>query len=142
MDQELKETLSAAADELRSSMDAADYKQFALGLNSPNFPCRGFSGMSVHSVESIRARAGAIGNDGTASGQKRTEISSYGQESNCTTWRLAKMHLAVRGIDGQIAKGNTVRDRHLNLKGDLIASLLPNGSARSRNGLFFKLARL
>ncbi len=35
------------------------------------------------------------------------DISIYGQESNYTTWRLAKMNLAIRGIDAQIAHGDT-----------------------------------
>jgi type I restriction enzyme M protein len=39
---------------------------------------------------------------------QQREVSIYGQESNCTTWRLAKMNLAIRGIDAQIAHGDTV----------------------------------
>ena len=35
------------------------------------------------------------------------DISIYGQESNYTTWRLAKMNLAIRGIEGQIAHGDS-----------------------------------
>jgi type I restriction enzyme M protein len=62
-------------------------------------PCCGSSGMFVQSVEFIRAHADGNGNGGAA----RADISIYGQESNYTTWRLAKMNLAIRGIDGQIA---------------------------------------
>ena len=64
-------------------------------------PCCGSSGMFVQSVEFIRAHASGNGNGGRARG----DISIYGQESNYTTWRLAKMNLAIRGIEGQIAHG-------------------------------------
>ena len=63
-------------------------------------PCCGSSGMFVQSVEFIRAHAKSNGNGGKA----KADISIYGQESNYTTWRLAKMNLAIRGIDGQIAQ--------------------------------------
>ncbi len=39
-------------------------------------------------------------------GKTKADISIYGQESNYTTWRLARMNLAIRGIDGQIAHGD------------------------------------
>ena len=59
-------------------------------------PCCGSGGMFVQSERFIEAHAGRIG-----------DISIYGQESNYTTWRLAKMNLAIRGIDAQIAHGDT-----------------------------------
>ena len=59
-------------------------------------PCCGSSGMFVQSVEFIRAHATGNGNGGRA----KADISIYGQESNYTTWRLAKMNLAIRGIEG------------------------------------------
>lgn len=40
-------------------------------------------------------------------GKARADISIYSQESNDTTWRLAKLNSANRGIDGQIAHGDT-----------------------------------
>ncbi len=58
-------------------------------------PCCGSSGMFVQSVEFIRAHAKGNGNGGKA----KADISIYGQESNYTTWRLARMNLAIRGID-------------------------------------------
>ena len=61
-------------------------------------PCCGSSGMFVQSVEFIRAHATGNGNGGRARG----DISIYGQESNHTTWRLARMNLAIWGIEGQI----------------------------------------
>src|SRR5574339_616997 len=59
-------------------------------------PCCGSGGMFVQSEKFIAAHGGRIG-----------DISIYGQESNPTTWRLARMNLALRGIDAQIAHGDT-----------------------------------
>ena len=61
--------------------------------------------MFVQSEQFIEAHTGRIG-----------DISIYDQESNYTTWRLAKMNLAIRGIDAQIAHGDTFHnDRHPDL---------------------------
>src|SRR5579884_3395476 len=86
-------------------------------------PCCGSSGMFVQSVEFIRAHANGNGNGGKA----KADISIYGQESNYTTWRLARMNLAIRGIDsGQIAHGDTFHnDRHPDLKADFILANPP-----------------
>jgi type I restriction enzyme M protein len=85
-------------------------------------PCCGSSGMFVQSVEFIRAHATGNGNRGRA----MADISIYGQESNYTTWRLAKMNLAIRGIDGQILHGDTFHnDRHPDLKADFILANPP-----------------
>jgi type I restriction enzyme M protein len=85
-------------------------------------PCCGSSGMFVQSMEFIRAHANGNGNDRKV----KTDISIYGQESNYTTWRLAKMNLALRGIDGQIAHGDTFHnDRHPDLKADFILANPP-----------------
>ena len=82
-------------------------------------PCCGSSGMFVQSVEFIRAHARGEG--------AKADISIYGQESNYTTWRLARMNLAIRGIDsGQIAQGDTFHnDRHPDLKADYILANPP-----------------
>jgi type I restriction enzyme M protein len=96
-------------------------------------PCCGSSGMFVQSVEFIRAHANGNGNlpagrqaAGKAPKGSRPDISIYGQESNYTTWRLAKMNLAIRGIDGQIAHGDTFHaDRHPDLKADFILANPP-----------------
>lgn len=78
-------------------------------------PCCGSSGMFVQSEEFIAAHGGRLG-----------DISIYGQESNYTTWRLAKMNLAIRGIDGQIVQGDTFHnDRHPDLKADFILANPP-----------------
>jgi type I restriction enzyme M protein len=78
-------------------------------------PCCGSGGMFVQSERFIEAHAGRIG-----------DISIYGQESNYTTWRLAKMNLAIRGIDAQIAHGDTFHnDRHPDLKADYVLANPP-----------------
>ncbi len=89
-------------------------------------PCCGSSGMFVQSVEFIRAHANGNGNGGKPSKGSKPDISIYGQESNYTTWRLAKMNLAIRGIDGQIAHGDTFHnDRHPDLRADFILANPP-----------------
>ena len=85
-------------------------------------PCCGSAGMFVQSVEFIRAHANGNGNGGA----RRGDISIYGQESNYTTWRLAQMNLAIRGIGGQIAHGDSFHDdRHPDLKADFILANPP-----------------
>ena len=85
-------------------------------------PCCGSSGMFVQSIEFIHAHASGNGNGGKA----KSDISIYGQESNYTTWRLAKMNLAIRGIEGQIAHGDAFHnDRHPDLKADFILANPP-----------------
>jgi len=90
-------------------------------------PCCGSSGMFVQSVEFIRAHAKGNGHGGNTSAKAKADISIYGQESNYTTWRLARMNLAIRGIDsGQIAQGDTFHnDRHPDLKADFILANPP-----------------
>jgi type I restriction enzyme M protein len=78
-------------------------------------PCCGSGGMFVQSENFIEAHAGKLG-----------DISIYGQESNYTTWRLAKMNLAIRGIDAQIGHGDTFHnDRHPDLKADYVLANPP-----------------
>lgn len=78
-------------------------------------PCCGSGGMFVSSEKFIEAHSGKIG-----------DISIYGQESNYTTWRLAKMNLAIRGIDAQIAHGDTFHaDKHPDLKADYVLANPP-----------------
>ena len=80
-------------------------------------PCCGSSGMFVQSAEFIEAHASGNGNGSKVKGR----ISIYGQESNYTTWRLAKMNLAIRGIEGQIAHGDSFHnDKFPDLKADFI----------------------
>ena len=85
-------------------------------------PCCGSSGMFVQSVEFIRAHASGNGNAGGATG----DISIYGQESNYTTWRMARMNLAIRGIAGLIGHGDSFHnDRHPDLRADYILANPP-----------------
>ena len=85
-------------------------------------PCCGSSGMFVQSIEFIRAHASGNGNGGKARG----DISIYGQESNYTTWRMARMNLAIRGIEGQIEHGDSFHeDRHPDLRADYILANPP-----------------
>lgn len=91
-------------------------------------PCCGSGGMFVQSLKFIRAHSNGNGNSNSnaAGGKPKADISIYGQESNYTTWRLAKMNLAIRGIDGQIAHGDTFHaDRHPDLKADFILANPP-----------------
>ena len=85
-------------------------------------PCCGSSGMFVQSVEFIRAHASGNANGGKARG----DISIYGQESNYTTWRMARMNLAIRGIEGRIEHGDSFQnDRHQDLRADYILANPP-----------------
>ena len=85
-------------------------------------PCCGSSGMFVQSADFVNAHATGNGNGGRA----RSDISIYGQESNHTTWRLAKMNLAIRGIEGQIDHGDSFHNnRHPDLKADFILANPP-----------------
>ncbi len=87
-------------------------------------PCCGSSGMFVQSVEFIDAHATGNGNGGSLPRSAMGDISIYGQESNYTTWRLAKMNLAIRGIEGQIAHGESFHnDRHPDLKAGVLVPL-------------------
>ena len=80
-------------------------------------PCCGSSGMFVQSEEFIRQHGGHIG-----------DISVYGQESNPTTWRLAKMNLAIRGIEANLGPQHADsfhNDLHKDLKADFILANPP-----------------
>ena len=80
-------------------------------------PCCGSSGMFVQSEEFIRAHGGRI-----------DRISIFGQESNPTTWRLAKMNLAIRGIEANLgphAADSFHQDLHPDLKADFILANPP-----------------
>ena len=80
-------------------------------------PCCGSGGMFVQSEKFVEAHGGKIG-----------DISVYGQESNPTTWRLAKMNLAIRGIEGNLGPEHADsfrRDLHPDLKADFILANPP-----------------
>jgi type I restriction enzyme M protein len=80
-------------------------------------PCCGSGGMFVQSEEFIEAHGGKLG-----------DVSIYGQEANPTTWRLAAMNLAIRGIDfnlGREPADTFVRDQHPDLRADFILANPP-----------------
>ena len=88
-------------------------------------PCCGSGGMFVSSEKFIEAHSGKLG-----------DISIYGQESNYTTWRLAKMNLAIRGIDAQIGHGDTFhQDTHPDLKADYVLANPPFNDSDWRGDL-------
>ncbi len=83
-------------------------------------PCCGSGGMFVSSDKFATAHGGRIG-----------DVSIYGQESNPTTWKLCKMNLAIRGIDGNLGGKNADTfhsDRHKDLKADFILANPPFNS--------------
>ncbi len=80
-------------------------------------PCCGSGGMFVQSEKFVEEHGGRIG-----------DIAIYGQESNYTTWRLAMMNLAVRGIDADIRwnnEGSFHKDELPDLKADFILANPP-----------------
>ena len=81
-------------------------------------PCCGSGGMFVQSEKFVAEHHGKI-----------NDISIYGQESNQTTWRLARMNLAIRGIDSSQVKwnneGSFLNDTHKDLKADYVIANPP-----------------
>ena len=97
-------------------------------------PCCGSGGMFVQSLKFVEAHANGNGNGGRIRGG----ISVYGQESNHTTWRLAKMNLAIRGIDSQLGKEHADsfhRDLHPDLKADYVLANPPFNDSDWRGDL-------
>ena len=87
-------------------------------------PCCGSGGMFVQSVKFIESHRTGNGNGGNA----KAALSIFGQESNHTTWRLAKMNLAIRGIDANLGTENVssfTRDLHKDLKADFVLANPP-----------------
>ncbi|MCS6996686.1 MAG: type I restriction-modification system subunit M, partial [Casimicrobiaceae bacterium] len=80
-------------------------------------PCCGSGGFFVQSEKFVEEHRGRIG-----------QISVYGQESNPTTWRLASMNMAIRGMDFDLGKepANTfTHDQHPDLRADFIMANPP-----------------
>jgi len=91
-------------------------------------PCCGSGGMFVQAARFVQAHATSNGNGRKAkiTPSARREISIYGQESNYTTWRLALMNLAIRGIDANIEWADSfLNDRFPELKADYILANPP-----------------
>lgn len=80
-------------------------------------PCCGSGGMFVQSAKFIENHSGNINN-----------IAVYGQDSNPTTWKMAQMNLAIRGIDADLGKYNAdtfFNDCHPTLRADYIMANPP-----------------
>lgn len=84
-------------------------------------PCCGSGGMFVQSERFVEEHQGKIG-----------DIAIYGQEYNLTTWKLAKMNHAIRGIDNDLGKTHADtfhNDQHKGLKADFILANPPFNSS-------------
>jgi type I restriction enzyme M protein len=80
-------------------------------------PCCGSGGMFVQSERFVDAHGGG-----------RNDVSVFGQESNPTTWRLAKMNLAIRGIEANLGAkwaDSFHEDLHPGLKADFVLANPP-----------------
>ncbi len=80
-------------------------------------PCCGSGGMFVQSEKFIEAHGGKLG-----------DVSIYGQEANPTTWRLAAMNLAIRGMDFNLGRepgDSFTRNQHPDLRADFILANPP-----------------
>ena len=79
-------------------------------------PCCGSGGMFVQAEKFVEEHWGRI-----------NDVSIFGQESNPTTWKLAKMNMAIRGIDStKIALGDTFHnDQHKDMKANFIIANPP-----------------
>ncbi len=80
-------------------------------------PCCGSGGMFVQSAKFVESHAGNI-----------NDISVYGQDSNPTTWKMAQMNLAIRGIDADLGHYNAdtfFNDCHPTLRADFILANPP-----------------
>ena len=90
-------------------------------------PCCGSAGMFVQSERFVEAHGGL-----------KTDISIFGQESNPTTWRLAHMNLAIRGIEANLGDHNAstfLRNLHPDLKADYILANPPFNISNWSNNL-------
>ncbi len=80
-------------------------------------PCCGSGGMFVQSMKFIDAHGG-----------RRNAVTVYGQESNPTTWRMARMNMAIRGIEANLGQQNADsfhRNLHPDLRADFVMANPP-----------------
>ena len=97
--------------------DPGEGFSFCIKISRNIDPCCGSGGMFVQSAKFIQAHRG-----------KRGEIAVYGQESNADTWKMAKMNMAIRGIDadfGPYQADTFFNDLHKTLKADFIMANPP-----------------
>ena len=98
-------------------------------------PCCGSGGMFVQSAKFVEQHSGNI-----------NDISIYGQDSNPTTWKLAQMNLAIRGIEpdlGKYAADTFLDDQHPTMRADYIMAnppfnLSPWGAERLKDDVRWK----
>ena len=86
-------------------------------LDTATDPCCGSGGMFVQSIKFVEAHSG-----------NKKKVSIYGQEYTNTTFKLAKMNLAIRGISanlGEMAANTFTNDQHKDLKADFIMANPP-----------------
>ncbi len=101
-------------------------------------PCCGSGGMFVQSIKFIEAHNG-----------RRNQVTVYGQESNRTTWRMARMNMAIRGIDAKFGKKHADsfhEDLHPDLRADFIMANPPFnisnwGGERAENDVRWKYGK-
>ena len=89
-------------------------------------PCCGSGGMFVQSIKFMKSHNG-----------NQKDISIYGQEYTSTTYKLAKMNLAIRGISGnlgEVAADTFFKDQHTDLKADYIMANPPFNQSQWRAG--------
>ena len=80
-------------------------------------PCCGSGGMFVQSAKFVESHSGNI-----------NSIAIYGQDSNATTWKMAQMNLAIRGIEpdlGKYAADTFLEDLHPTMRADYIMANPP-----------------
>lgn len=80
-------------------------------------PCCGSGGMFVQSAKFVESHSGNI-----------NSLSIYGQDSNPTTWKMAQMNLAIRGIEANLGSYNAdtfFEDCHTTLRADFIMANPP-----------------
>ena len=81
-------------------------------------PACGSGGMFIMSEKFVKEHRGRV-----------DDVAVYGQESNAETWKLCRMNLAIRGIDGSQVKWNTegsfLNDLHKDLKADFVLANPP-----------------
>ena len=80
-------------------------------------PCCGSGGMFVQSLKFIEAHNG-----------RRDQVTVYGQESNRTTWRMARMNMAIRGIEAKLGARHADTfhaDQHPDLRADYVLANPP-----------------
>ena len=104
-------------------------KAFSVCIKDSVFidPCCGSGGMFVQSIKFVEAHSG-----------NKKEVSIYGQEYTNTTFKLAKMNLAIRGISanlGEMAANTFTNDQHKDLKADFIMANPPFNQKEWRGAL-------